>query len=248
MYDLTSFYDGATGLYNFYKWGLYNGIPKELFDLIILCYDNYPKCIFCTLGCCRYDDRRYEQNTNKWIYYSNHANENRSPQKIVDSLLDQFEKDRTNKSIIGKLVLISFTKNESTQIPIKICAFVDKMLKSSCIVNIDALFEPRYLPSEGHKTFAINVFGLGYEPIFFLLGCIFSNIDTIYNTPHKPTYWGAKERTYRNIKFYLRSVREACCVYLYGKSNIEKDYQYYHYDSTKDLGNLFNCIKKRYFQ
>jgi len=177
---------------------------------------------------------------------------------IVGTLLDQFEKDSDNKSIIGKLVLISFAKNEATQIPIKIGEFIKKLLECDEIVDINRLFSYNLKFNEERQPFAINV--LEYESIFSLIGCIFSDVDAIYQTSYKyAKLWDVRDEYAReDIKYYLRCVREECCVFLYGRSkklinsygqnSQSKDHQYFHYHCTKDLNNLFDVICKRYLK
>jgi len=108
MQNLSSLFDTTTGLYTIYKWCRYNQIPKELFNLILLYTKNYPPCIHCSLKCCKYDSKRIS---------SGHANNNVSLISLVGSLIDKYKQNPNDKATIGKIILIAYTKNESTQIP-----------------------------------------------------------------------------------------------------------------------------------
>src|SRR5688500_633649 len=154
MGDLTTFFDEATGLYNVYKWCHNNQIPKELFNLILAYFKTYPKCIHCSIGCCKYNKYEYRYQDNTWIRNQNHKNNDIPLRELVGSLIRQLKKDPDNQSIIGKIILLSFTKYESGQILLLIEYFLDR-LPVMC-----------YHLKVNDKIYPMKILDFGYEMLF----------------------------------------------------------------------------------
>jgi len=174
----------------------------------------------------------------RYEYRLDHKNNNASLENILAPLFAQLERDPHNKSTIGKIILISFTKNESTQIPTLIKIFLDGLFASGTYMN--------------YNEYPINIFDFEYNIAFYLLGCFFAAIPHVVNNyPRIRIRYSDLQKMYakEDIKSYLRCVRETCMVSLYGnrpRGKFKHNYQYYRYNPMGDLDDLLHRMRMCY--
>jgi len=248
MQDISSFFETATGLYSFYKWCQHDRIPKELFNLILLNFKNCPACIYCTLGCCRYGRgiHTYNKRSGRWVHRADHANNNISLRSLVGSLIDKHKQDPLNKAIIGKIIMIACTKNESTKIPETIVMFLDELCRTGSGFLWNRSRDKEEYFHIGSERYPMNIAEYNYEIIFCLIGRFFEYVK-ISGYPNKIVVpYGNYEYDRGDIKAYLSDVRMTCFSILYG-IQVDRYYnesvQLFRYDILINLKEMINAMQ-----
>jgi hypothetical protein len=221
MSDLFTFFDNATGLCHFYKWCLNNEIPHEIFNMILLFFKNSPKCIDCSIGCCKYNKYEYVDQIDTWVRCNQHKQNDISTQGLVCPLIEQLRKDSNNKSAVGKIILVSIINRKPIKIPLYVRVFFNNLLWRNLNFKID------------NKIYLINVLDLSYELLFSLIGHFFSTSSSnVYEYPKK--YYYIK----LDIKPYLYRIKQSCLTQLY-RDDIKFHTNFYDYGTYDYLTGLY---------